>query len=175
MRRPQIACVRQDPPSWDGRGRGVAEFEHPLEASDVEHFERESEGAGLIDSSRPESPDKAEQRVDPAHASPWQRTVEQGGGEAGDARTVCVGLRLQGLDIAQGVDAALDGIVVWVDRTAARWLTGMGFDEDAAVVEADQLGVGAGRQAAADLGVRNRVERASHLRQLVPRDFWRAP
>ena len=55
--------------------------------------------------------DQAEQRIDAPHARPRQGAVEQRGGVAPDHRARLVGLAPQRVDIAERVDAALDGIV----------------------------------------------------------------
>ena len=99
MRGPQIPGERQDPPRGERRRRGLAELEHPLQASDVVHLKRKAQGARLIDATRSEAPHQAEQRIDAPHPGPGQRAVEQDGREAADARAVGVGLRLQGLHI----------------------------------------------------------------------------
>ena len=68
---------------------------------------------------------------------------------AGESR-----LALQGVDIPQRIDAALDGKIIRVNRAAAGRLARMRLDERAAVVKPDGLLIGAGRQRVADVRMR---------------------
>ena len=80
--------------------------------------------------------------------------------------------RRKRVDIAQGVDTALDGIVAGVDGLAARRLSRMRLDQQAAGIEADQLRIGAGGDALADVRMRNRIERLADRRPADRGRLW---
>ena len=113
---------------------------------DIEHLGRQRDRAGVIDAGGAVASREAEQRVDAPHARPRQRAVEQRGGEAPDGVADARRLLLQRGDIAQGIDAALGGIVGRIDRAAARRLPRMRFDQQSAFVEADELLIGPRRE-----------------------------
>jgi hypothetical protein len=62
--------------------------------TDVERVQGEREQSGPIHPRGAEAAGEAQGRADAAHARPGQRTLEQDGREPGEARAVCVGLRL---------------------------------------------------------------------------------
>ena len=150
-------------------------LEHPSEAVDVEHVGVEGDGADLGDARRAVAPHEAEQRIDAPHARPRQRAVEQGGGVAADDRAGGVGLSPERVDIAHGVDAALDGIVARIDGLAAGGFPRMRLDQQPARVEADDLRIGASHDPLADVRVRDRVERFGDGGELIAPDLGLTP
>src|SRR5712692_8593030 len=117
------------------------------------------------------APDEPEQSIDASHARPGQRTVEERGGVAADGLAMTGGLALEGGDIAHRVDAALDGIVGGINRSATRRLPGMRFDPDVVMIEADQLLIGAGGHVRAHVPMRHRIECLRDGHQLIAADL----
>jgi hypothetical protein len=81
------------------------------------------------------------------HTSPWQRVVQQCGSETANGFSMNGSLPLQCLDISQGIDTALNRIVLSVDGAATGRFPRMHFDERAAMIEADRLLIGERRGA----------------------------
>jgi hypothetical protein len=126
---------------------------------DVAHVGPERDGADLGDARGAVATHESEQGVDTPHACPRQRVVEQRRGTAADDLAGGLGLAPQRLDIVHRVDAARDGIIARINRLTARRFAQMRFDQQAARVEADHLGIGARGDTLPDVRMRNRVER----------------
>src|SRR6202022_86404 len=171
----QEARERNDVGSARRRWRLRRELEHALETMHVEHLDRESGGARLLDARIAVTLGETEQRVDAAHARPRQRRVEERMGEAADRLSVLARLLLEKSDVAQRVSALVLGIVAGVDRLAAGHLARVRLDEQGAVVEAHGAAIGASTQMLADESRGQRVERFRDLRALVARDERLAP
>src|SRR5262249_14101491 len=71
--------------------------------------------------------------------------------------------------------AALDGIVVGIDRLETRRLPGMRLDQQPTRVEPDDLRIGARGDTLADVRMRNRVERFIDGGELIAPHFRLAP
>jgi hypothetical protein len=78
-------------------------FEHPGDLDDVDDVELEGAGAGGVDRAGPVGSGQPEQPVDPPHARPGQRHVEQPGGGDAHVRAGRSDFLGQGVDVAQRV------------------------------------------------------------------------
>ncbi len=173
--RAQITRERDDAREPRRRRGGRGEFEHALEAVDVEHPDRERGDTHRFDALGAVALDEAEQRVDPPHAGPGQRDVEQGMGVTADRFAVAGGLRLEECDVATCVGALRGGKVVGIGRAPPRQDARMGLDQHQPVVEADRRQVGARHQSPADPHRRQRVERPRDLSVLITCNLGLAP
>lgn len=115
------------------------------------------------------------QRVHAAHPRPGEGAIEQRGGVAADDLAVAGGLALECGDVAHGVDAALDRIIVWINRSPAGRLPRMRLDPGVVMVEADGLGIRAGTHVLTAIAIRHRVDRLRDDGDLIAADFRLAP
>ena len=173
--RAQEPGERDHPRRRRGDGRDLAELEHPLQAMDIEHLDRQGDRAGVIDAGGAVAAGEPEQRIDAPHARPRQGTVQERCREAPDGRAGARRLLLQRRDIAQRIEAALCGIVGRINRAAPRRLTRMRFDQQPPLVEADELLIGPRREAIADVSMRQRIERLGDDGELIARNLRFAP
>ena len=138
---------------------------------DVEHVRTEGDRADVGDARGAVAAHEAEQRIHAPHTRPRQRTVEERGGIAANDFAGGFGLSAECVDIAHGVDAALDGVIAGIDSLPTRCGPWMRFDQQAAGVEADDLRIGTGGDPLPDVRVRDRVERLVDGGELIGSDF----
>lgn len=148
-----------------------AELEHALEALDVDHFDCDGERAGLFEPLGAVLPRQTEQGFDLPHASPGKRDVEQHLRSSSRGRAVAAGLSEEESGVALCVRQLLFREIRRIRTAPSRWLSGMGFDQHAAIVEAHQLAVGPRPQPPPEKLPGERVERLGDLGVLIPRDL----